>query len=51
MFKNIKNTSSATNGELNYTPAENPLETVRKDTNLLLHFIEIAQAPQQTITK
>jgi hypothetical protein len=30
---------------------KNELETVRKDINLLLHFIEIAQAPEEIITK
>jgi hypothetical protein len=29
----------------------NKLETVRKDINLLLHFLEIAAAPKEIITK
>jgi hypothetical protein len=30
---------------------KNALETVRKDINLLLHFLEIAQAPKEIITE
>jgi hypothetical protein len=37
--------------EMSRNERENALEAVRKDINLLLHFLEIAEAPEEIITK